>query len=136
MGWTCHPSQERSNMAIKFTINLPPRTKKNHSQLIYVGGRARIIPSKQYLQYEKDCGFLLPHISTIYKPINVKATYYMPTRRKVDLINLHGALHDVLVHYGVLADDNSSIIVSTDGSRVLYDKENPRTEIEITEVGD
>jgi hypothetical protein len=30
-----------------------------------------------------------------------------------------------------LADDNSNIVVSMDGSRVLYSKENPRTEIEI-----
>jgi len=100
------------------------------------GGRPRIIPSKQYKQYEHDCQYFLPRIDTINKPVNVKALYYMPTRRKVDLPNLHGALHDVLVTYGILADDNSNIIVSTDGSRVMYDKNNPRTEVEITEVGD
>lgn len=63
----------------------------------------------------------------INKPINLKALYYMKDHRRVDLVNLHSALHDMLVHYGVLADDNSKIIVSTDGSRVLYDKDNPRT---------
>ena len=46
-------------------------------------------------------------------------------------MNLHSALHDVLVEVGVLEDDNSQIVVSTDGSRVLYDKHNPRTEVEI-----
>lgn len=121
---------------IKFTISLPPITKKNHSQIIMAGGRPRVIPSKQYIQYEKDCKFFMPRILTIDKPINVKATYYMPTRRRVDLTNLHEALHDVLVSYKVISDDNSNIIVSTDGSRVMYDKINPRTEVEITEVGD
>ena len=68
-------------------------------------------------------------------PVNVKATYYMPTKCKVDIVNLHSALHDILVKCGVLKDDNCRIVVSTDGSRVRYDKENPRTEIEITSEG-
>jgi len=121
---------------MKFTIKLPPITKKNHSQIIMAGGRPRVIPSKQFRQYEQDCQFFMPRTLTIDRPVNVKAIYYMPTRRKVDLTNLHAALHDVLVTYKILADDNSKIIVSTDGSRVRYDKENPRTEVEITEVGD
>jgi hypothetical protein len=36
-----------------------------------------------------------------------------------------------LVKYGVLEDDNYSIVASMDGSRAYYDKENPRTVIEI-----
>jgi Holliday junction resolvase RusA-like endonuclease len=58
----------------------------------------------------------------------------MATRRKVDLVGLLQAVDDVLVHYGVIRDDNSRIVASHDGSRVLYDRERPRTEIEITEV--
>lgn len=69
-------------------------------------------------------------------PVNVKAVFYMQTKRKVDLTNLHEALHDILVKYGVLEDDNFKIIQSTDGSRVSYDKWNPRTEVEITRAGD
>ena len=72
-------------------------------------------------------------IVTISRPINIKAIYYMPTRRVVDITNLHSALHDVLVHYQVIEDDNCKIVVSTDGSRVRYSKENPRTEVEITD---
>lgn len=119
---------------MKFTIFLAPITKKNHSQIITVKGRPVLIPSKQYKQYEKDCKIFIPNHEPIDKPMNVQALYYMPTRRRVDLCNLHNALHDMLVHHGLLADDNSKIIVSTDGSRVLYSKENPRTEITITEV--
>ena len=56
----------------------------------------------------------------------------MKTRRKVDLTNLLEAVDDVLVFYNVVADDNYKVIAGHDGSRVLLDKENPRTEIYIT----
>ena len=58
--------------------------------------------------------------------------FIMPTRRRVDLTNLLESIDDVLVRAGVLKDDHSGIIVSHDGSRVLYDKDNPRTEVSIT----
>ncbi len=44
------------------------------------------------------------------------------------------AIDDILTHYGVIADDNYSIVQSHDGSRVFVDKENPRTEVIIEEV--
>jgi len=119
---------------IKFTIPLPPVTKKNHQQIIInkATGRPMVIPSRQYKQYEKECGwFVQGKGMNINEPVNVKCVYYMPTRRRVDLTNLMEATHDILVKYEVLEDDNSKIIRSVDGSRVLYDKENPRTEITI-----
>lgn len=122
---------------IKFTIPIAPRTKKNSQRIIIAKGRPMIIPSELYKQYEKDC---MPFIPPIKKPIdyqvNVKCLYYMPTKRRVDLTNLLEATDDMLVHYGVLKDDNSNIIASHDGSRVYYDKESPRTEIEITKNTD
>ena len=121
---------------VEFTIRLIPRTKKNSQQIIYVNGYPRIIPSKAYKQYEKDCKPFIPKIKTIREPVNVKAVYYMPTRRGVDLCNLHEALCDVLVRYGVVEDDNYKIIATMDGSRVEYDKHNPRTEVTITRKGE
>lgn len=120
---------------VRFTISLAPITKKNSQQIIQIKGRPMLIPSAQYKAYEKKCeGFIPWDIAKIDYPVNVKATYYMPTRRKVDLCNLHAALHDIMVHHGLLVDDNCNIIVSTDGSRVEYDKARPRTEVEITEL--
>jgi hypothetical protein len=55
----------------------------------------------------------------------------MPTRRKVDLVNLLEATCDILVKFGVLKDDSSDIVAAHDGSRVLYDKERPRAEIDV-----
>lgn len=118
---------------MKIVIPVVPVTKKNHQQIISVKGRPVVIPSKQYRQYEADCAPFLKACHIGY-PVNVKALYYMPTRRRVDLCNLHEALCDVLVKHGVIEDDNSNIIVSMDGSRVLYDKHNPRTEIYIDKV--
>lgn len=117
---------------IKFTIFECPVTKKNHGQIIMIKGRPIMLPSKQYKEYEKKCQKYMPKIEPINQPVNIKATYYMKTRRLVDLTNLNSALHDVLVHYKVLEDDNRDIAATTDGSIVLYDKEHPRTEVEIT----
>ena len=72
----------------------------------------------------------------IKTPVNVKAIYYMGKRRVVDISNLHACLHDVLVNAAILEDDSCRIIVGTDGSRVRYDKDNPRTEVEIEEITD
>ena len=117
---------------MKFVIPLTPVTKKNSSQIILVKGRPCLIPSKKYKQYEKDTRHFMPKVDQpINQPVNIKALYYMPTKREVDLINLHSALHDVLVKHGVLKNDDSKIVIATDGSRVKYDKENPRTEVEI-----
>lgn len=125
-------------MTQSFTIPLPPVTKKNSSRAFVnkKTQRAVVLPSKAYEKYEKSAeAFFKPlHINT---PVNVKALYYMPTRRRVDITNLHSALCDTLTHCGVLEDDSSlspCIVRSMDGSRVFYDKENPRTEITIESV--
>ena len=55
----------------------------------------------------------------------------METKRKCDLVNLLQATSDILVKYGVIEDDNYTIITSYDGSSVDYDKDNPRAEINI-----
>ena len=117
----------------KIVIPLPPVTKKNHPRLIRGPyGEPKIIPSKQFAEYQESAAWYCHSDKPISEPVTVKCLFYMPTRRKVDLTNLLEAIDDILVYAGTLADDNSSIIVSHDGSRVLYDKENPRTEVYIS----
>lgn len=116
-------------------IDLAPRTKKNHQQIIQKYGKPIIIQSSAYRQYEKDAMlFIRPPEKPIDFPVAVKAVFYMPTRRRVDLTNLLGALDDILVRAGVLKDDNSQILARHDGSYVAYDKNRPRTEVTITRV--
>ena len=50
--------------------------------------------------------------------------------------NLLEAIHDTMVHCGTITDDNYKIVKSVDGSRVEYDKTNPRTEIWITKYAE
>ncbi len=122
-------------ISIPILIPVEPRTKKNSQRLVKLGGRIVPIPSKQYKDFEKQCGqWLQPWAGMeINKPVNVRCLFYMKTKRKVDLTNLLEAADDVLVKYHVLEDDNMTIVAGHDGSRVLYDKGYPRIEIEITE---
>lgn len=118
---------------LKFTIPLRPITKKNNGRIINKDGRHRVIPSEVYEKYETNCGWFIKKLDKpIDCKINIRAIYYMPGKYKVDITNLHNALHDILVHYGVIKDDNCKIVLGTDGSRVKVDKTNPRTEVTIT----
>lgn len=123
---------------IKFTIPLEPKTKKNSGRICRnkYSGKTFFRPSEAFEQYQKDCLPYMPKCEMITCKVNIKALYYMKTRRKVDITNLNSALHDILTHYGVIEDDNMKIVLATDGSRVFYDKKNPRTEVEITELSE
>lgn len=120
-------------MNLKIILRGQPITKKNNSQIVKAGNRRIILPSPQYRQYEKDCLWQVPPKAKqrIDFPVNVQCVYYMPTRRRVDLVNLLEATMDILVAAGVLADDNCRIVAAHDGSRVDHDKANPRVEITI-----
>ena len=116
------------NAEYRIVISLPPVTKKNSQRMAKRGTKIIPLPSKAYTEYQEGAGAFLKPIGIDY-PVEITCLFYMKTRRQVDLTNLLEAVDDVLVHYGVIADDNSKIVVSHDGSRVLYDKANPRTEI-------
>lgn len=118
----------------RFAIGLNPVTKKNSQKIIInrTTRRPMIIPSEKFREYEHDCAWFMPHFATISQPVNIRALFYMNSRRRVDLVNLEEALLDVLVRYNVIKDDNAEIVCSMDGSRVLYDKQHPRTEVIIT----
>lgn len=122
---------------IKFTIPLPPITKKNSQRIgtNFATGKPFIMPSEQYKRYEREAAWFMPRDLFIDEAVNVKCLFYMPTRRKCDLTNLLEAIDDILVKQGVLADDDYTIIQSHDGSRVYYDKDNPRTEVYIEGEG-
>lgn len=123
---------------IKITIPMPPVTKKNSMRIVRnrKTGKRRIMPSQQYMDYEAAALWHCKRAKVqrpIEEPVEVKCLFYMPTRRRVDLTNLLESIDDVLVKAGVIKDDHSGIIVSHDGSRVLYDKDNPRTEVYIAD---
>ena len=123
---------------IKFIIPLQPISKKN-SQQIFVNsktGKPFIAPSKKYKEYESAAAWFLRRRLNINEPVNVKCLFYMKNRQKCDLTNMLEAIDDILVKCGVLEDDNYTIVQSHDGSRILHDKENPRTEVYIEYIKD
>ena len=125
---------------IKFIIPVVPRSKKNNGQIVMRGKYPKLLPSKSYLMFEKEC---LPYlnrvkaqIGVVNYPINLKCIFYTDTKRKIDLPNLLNAIDDAMVKAGLIVDDNRDIIAGHDGSRVYHDKISPRLEIEITEMND
>lgn len=130
-------------MIYQYMIPLDPRTKKNHQMIAGSGSRCPycgkfqkqfIRQGKAHTDYiVKAYPYLRPKpTAPISVPVQIRYLFYMKTRRKVDALNLCAAADDLLVEAGILADDNAAIVRSHDGTRVLYDKQNPRTEIYIT----
>ena len=126
-----------NNIINKIIIPLAPVTKKN-SQEIRVNkrtGKRYVAPSDNFTIYQNKCFPFLyqlrSHAEKLNYPLNVKCLFYMPKRYRVDLTNLLEAIDDVLTHYKIIIDDSYKYIGGHDGSRVLYDKDNPRTEIYI-----
>ena len=128
------PRTKKNNQEIKFKAGKNGFYKKTKYGLKYVG-IPFISQNKRYKQYEIDAGWFLKKLPEPIKgPVNVKCTFYRDSRRRCDLTNLLEAIDDILVKYGILADDNFEVLAGHDGSRVLVDKDNPRTEIEITQI--
>lgn len=128
---------------IKYTIKGDPRTKKNHSMIAGSGKRCPVCHKFEKIwirqghahdDYADAAKWQLRPIPPrpIECLVNVKCIFYMKTRRKVDQLNLLATIDDLLVEMKILADDSSRIVVGHDGSRVLYDPDNPRAEITIT----
>jgi len=122
-------------MIIRIPLHTIP--KKNAQQIIRKGNRSFIIQSDRYLQFEKDCGYFLNKYNiNIDYPVNLKCTFYVPDKRKRDLVNLLNAIQDILVKYGVIADDNYNIVSKVDGSQIIYEKNRKETIVEITRIGE
>ena len=123
---------------MRYLIPLDPRTKKNSMTIAYnrKTNKPFIKQSEKYDDFEIAASYFLrpKPPKPIDYPVTVRCIFYMKTRRKVDKSNLEAAIHDILVKFGILADDNRDIVASTDGSRVYYDKNNPRVEIEISRL--
>lgn len=119
----------------KFTVPLPPITKKNSQRIVVRNGKPIILPSEKYKEYENMALWFIPKRGTpIDFPVNVRCIFYMPNNRLCDLTNHLESIDDVMVKAGLLKDDNYKILASHDGSRVLVDKNNPRTEVEIKRI--
>lgn len=126
----------------KYVIPIDPRPKKNSHRIAGCGSRCPLCGKykKQFIrnadattEYAFHAAhYLNPRPDTpIAEPVRLVYRLYTGTWHRKDDLNLYEALDDILVKNGVLKDDDRKIIRSRDGSRVLYDKESPRSEIYI-----
>jgi Holliday junction resolvase RusA-like endonuclease len=132
-------------MLIEFIIPVHPVSKKNSQVIIPVKtkyGKTRHIPipSQQYREFEKQSsGYfaqVLQKTGVVNFPVNMAVSFFVSKKLKYDLTDLLEAVDDAAVKSGFILDDNRDIIAGHDGSRVFYDKFNPRIEITITEIAD
>ncbi len=119
----------------EFIITGNPMVKKNSRDIVRNPRTGRMYPIKSdalkaceddaiyQLQSQKGRMMKLPY--TI--PLRIKFMFYRKDKRGVDLSNLYEFAQDVLQSAGII--ENDVLIESHDGSRKLYDPENPRTEI-------
>ncbi|HUT87684.1 MAG TPA: hypothetical protein VMX15_06340 [Candidatus Heimdallarchaeota archaeon] len=138
---------------MKLTIYGAPRTKKNHGYVAVTTdklGRKRRThqPSKAWQKWAKTA---VIETSTedrdvfgvswgaiqISVPVNCCAIFYCDRKSRTgkpisDAVGHYQGLADLLERRGIVADD--CWIVSWDGSRVRYDKDNPRVEVELVPV--
>lgn len=128
-------------MIYTYTIAGNPRPKKNNMRPARrKNGSLMLIQSQNYLDYANAAAPQLQEQLTqnyhdaIADAVNVQMIFYRSDKRRTDLVNLENAVLDILVQANILADDNYNIVTAMDGSRVYYDKDNPRTEITITPI--
>lgn len=128
----------------RYTIPLDPRTKKNSHRISGCGPRCPVCGkyAKQFVRNGstttdfsfKAARYLNPKPKQpLAGPVHLIYRIYTQTWHRKDDLNLYEALDDILVKEGILRDDDRKTIRSRDGSRVLYDKDNPRAEIYIYE---
>ncbi len=119
-----------------FVISGSIRSKKNSKQIIKAKGRHIPIPSDAYALWEKqahqELAITLREMNLLLIPfsgsVKIKATFYYKGSRP-DLSGAEESLGDCLEGFII---NNDRQIESWDGSRMVHDKDNPRTEFEIT----
>lgn len=135
-------SKKKSSPTVVFsyTIYGDCASQKNNKRIVYNKrtNKPMIVSSKKATEWRKRAleQMKADHVPKLMldEPLNAKIIIYRKNRRggAGDLNNFLQAPLDVLVEYGVIKDDNRDIIYSVDGSRLEYDKENPRVEIELS----
>jgi Holliday junction resolvase RusA-like endonuclease len=112
-------------------ITLPGSIKsKKNSKRIYACGRfKRVLPSKAYEAWEKEARRCAKpegrDVRPLTCPVSVTANIFYKGP-KPDLSGCLESIGDALE--GVIWEDDGQII-SWDGSRLIHDKDNPRTEV-------
>jgi len=139
---------DETDFRFTFTILGRPAVLKNSKQLVTVRGKPRLIPNAHAGKWAKraikDVAAQWPFGEPIPDRVEIEASIvtYAHDKRKRDLDNSLSGPLDILMPpktgaagkvkqpgAGILTDDSQ--VKSLDGSRLRYDKDNPRVEITI-----
>lgn len=120
-------------MELRITIPGAPRTKKNHGELVRVGGKRKLLPSRSWRAW---CAAALPGLRQavaqlrgtlpLQQAVNCTAIFYRDAARG-DAVGYYQGLADILEEGGIVGDDKW--IVSWNGSRLETDRSDPRVEL-------
>lgn len=91
-----------------------------------------ILLEKEVVAWVKDN---FDNLEPINCPINLCCHFYKEKQFHSDLVGYLQAIQDALVKARLLEDDNHEIVMTTDGSQVFLDKQNPRIEVGKYSVG-
>lgn len=123
---------------VTFTIPGRPATKKTHQNVVFIKGRPRILPSKQYAAFEKACkeSCVKAWKSKGKKPMDFGVGIQMQIYLNNWIVGDHNgymqAIGDILQKWEIIADDSWIMWLSNDQHWLAgIDKDNPRVEITI-----
>lgn len=135
---------KNKTLICNFTIFGQPATKKNSSRIIWANKRLRVVPSKQYITYEKNCQSACEEAWTSKgnDPINfgvsIRIKVWISRWQIPDHVGILQALGDILQHWKVMSDDKYIHWTDLNYETNLpehwlqgKDAENPRVEIYI-----
>lgn len=116
-------------MTFNLTVPGSIRSKKNSKRIFAVGKFKKVLPSKSYMEWEKQarislCGRAIPDFP-LTCPVHVEAHFYYRGPRP----DLQGCMESIADAMQGIIWENDGQIESWDGSRLHHDKDNPRTEI-------
>lgn len=121
-----------------YLVSGQPIVKKNTQKVVRVRGRTFVAYSPQYKEWlhraMDELALQRRPEQPIDRPIILMCTFFVQTLRVVDLSALYEGIQDTLVKMEILKDDNAWILIGHDGSRVVLDRVNPRTEVSIIEA--
>lgn len=125
---------ERTMDTVTLSIDMPPRTKKNHNTWMGIASpafrrfQAAVVDALAASVVELELP--LPR-----QPYNMQAIFYVDSSGKTaDLFGLLQGIADALQKAKVIENDWD--FRTTDGSRVVPDDPNPRVEVTITPLED
>ena len=94
------------------------------------------LPSKQYSEWHETQSYMLMkyRVPTPIVRCSIVMTFFMPDKRRTDLINKSESVLDLLVDNKIIADDDWLCVNSLHLMSGGVDKDNPGVEIVITEL--